>query len=84
MASSIVGRLTKVNTSGSRYFRLRPRQLPWWCADLIALYRATIDKMCGKDGEMLPGLISAFRREPELAEVLCDRVIAPILLAETP
>jgi AcrR family transcriptional regulator len=47
-------------------------------ADLMALCRATIDKMCGKDGEMLPGLISAFRMEPELAEVVRDRVIAPL------
>jgi AcrR family transcriptional regulator len=47
-------------------------------ADLMALCRATIDKMCGKDGETLPGLISAFRTEPELAQVVRDRVIAPI------
>jgi AcrR family transcriptional regulator len=47
-------------------------------ADVMALFRATIDKMCGKDGEMLPGLISAFRLEPELAEVVRSRVIEPI------
>src|SRR5713226_6611588 len=41
--------------------------------DLMALFRAATNKMCGKDGEMLPGLISAFRREPELAEVVRSR-----------
>ena len=47
-------------------------------ADLSALYRAMIDKMCGKGGEVLPGLISALRMEPELAEVVRNRVIAPL------
>jgi hypothetical protein len=43
----------------------------------MALFRAN-DKMCGTNGEMLPGLISAFRLEPELAEVVRSWVIAPI------
>ena len=47
-------------------------------ADLSALYRAMIDKMGGKGGEVLPGLISALRMEPELAEVVRNRVIAPL------
>jgi AcrR family transcriptional regulator len=47
-------------------------------ADLLDLFRATIDKMCGKGSEMLPGLITAFRSDPELAEVVRKRVVAPI------
>src|SRR5712692_7210512 len=46
-------------------------------ADLMALFRMTIDKMCGQGGEVLPGLLSAFRTEPEVAEVVRDRVVAP-------
>jgi AcrR family transcriptional regulator len=47
-------------------------------ADLLALYRAMTDKMCGEGGEVLPGLVTAFRTEPELAEVVRDQVIAPM------
>ena len=47
-------------------------------ADLLALYRALTDKMCGEGGEVLPGLVTAFRTEPELAAVVREQVLAPM------
>jgi AcrR family transcriptional regulator len=47
-------------------------------ADLMALYRALTDKMCGEGGEVLPGLVTAFRMEPELAAVVREQVLAPM------
>jgi AcrR family transcriptional regulator len=47
-------------------------------ADLLALYRALTDKLCGDGGEVLPGLLAALRMEPELATVIRERVLAPI------
>jgi AcrR family transcriptional regulator len=47
-------------------------------ADLLALYRALTDKMCGEGGEELPGLVTAFRMEPELAEVVRETVLVPM------
>jgi AcrR family transcriptional regulator len=48
-------------------------------ADLLALYRALTDKMCGEGGEVLPGFLAALRMEPELAAVVRDQVLAPML-----
>jgi AcrR family transcriptional regulator len=48
-------------------------------ADLMAVYRALTDKMCGEGGEVLPGLLVALRMEPELAAVVRDQVLAPML-----
>jgi AcrR family transcriptional regulator len=47
-------------------------------ADLLALFRAMTDKMCGEGGEVLPGLVTAFRTEPALAEVVRHEVLAPM------
>jgi AcrR family transcriptional regulator len=47
-------------------------------ADLLALYRAMTEKMCGEGGEVLSGLVTAFRMEPELAAVVRDHVLAPM------
>jgi AcrR family transcriptional regulator len=47
-------------------------------ADLLALYRALTDKLCGAGGEVIPGLLAALRMEPELASVIRDRVLGPI------
>jgi len=48
-------------------------------ADLLALYRALTEKLCGAGGEVLPGLLAALRMEPELAVVVRDNVLAPML-----
>jgi AcrR family transcriptional regulator len=47
-------------------------------ADLLAIYRALGDKMCGEGGEVLPGLLAALRMEPELAAVVRAQVLAPM------
>jgi len=47
-------------------------------ADLLALYRALTDKLCGAGGEVLPGLLAALRMEPELAAIVRDHVLAPM------
>jgi AcrR family transcriptional regulator len=47
-------------------------------ADLLAIYRALGDKMCGEGGEVLPGLLAALRMEPELAAVIRDQVLTPM------
>jgi AcrR family transcriptional regulator len=47
-------------------------------ADLLALYRALTEKMCGAGGEVLPGFLAALRMEPELASVLRDEVLKPM------
>jgi len=46
-------------------------------ADLLAVYRALTEKLCG-DGEVLPGFLAALRMEPELASVLRREVLGPI------
>jgi AcrR family transcriptional regulator len=46
-------------------------------ADLLALYRAMTEKMCG-GGEGLPGLLAALRSEPELAAVVREQVLGPL------
>jgi AcrR family transcriptional regulator len=45
--------------------------------DLLALYRAMSEKLCG-GGEVLPGLLAAFRAEPELAAVMREHVLTPM------
>src|SRR6202165_4151672 len=47
-------------------------------ADLLALYQALTEKMCGAGGEVLPGLLAALRMEPELASVVREHVLTPI------
>lgn len=47
-------------------------------ADLLALYRALTEKLCGAGGEVLPGLLAALRMEPELATVVRDQVLGPM------
>jgi hypothetical protein len=47
-------------------------------ADLLALYRALTEKMCGAGGEVLPGFLAALRMEPELASVVRDEVLHPM------
>jgi len=46
-------------------------------ADLLAVYRAMTEKMCG-GGEGLPGLLAALRTEPQLAAVVRDQVLEPL------
>lgn len=46
-------------------------------ADLLALYRAMNEKLCG-GGEGLPGLLAALRSEPEVASVVREQVLAPL------
>jgi AcrR family transcriptional regulator len=48
-------------------------------SDLMAVYRALTDKLCGEGGEVLPGLLAALRMEPELAAVVRDQVLRPML-----
>jgi AcrR family transcriptional regulator len=47
-------------------------------ADLLVLYRALTEKLCGAGGEVLPGFLAALRMEPELAAVVRDEVLAPM------
>ena len=46
-------------------------------ADLVAVFRAMTEKMCG-GGEGLPGLLAALRTEPELASVVREQVMDPL------
>ena len=46
--------------------------------DLVALLRALSTKLCGSGREVLPGLVTALRTEPELACVIRDEVMAPL------
>jgi AcrR family transcriptional regulator len=46
-------------------------------ADLLSIYRAMTEKMCG-GGEGLPGLLAALRTEPQLASVVRQQVMAPL------
>lgn len=46
-------------------------------ADLLAVYRALTEKLCG-GGEVLPGFLAALRMEPELASVLREHVLTPM------
>ena len=46
-------------------------------ADLVAVFRAMTEKMCG-GGEGLPGLLSALRSEPVLASVVREQVLEPL------
>jgi AcrR family transcriptional regulator len=46
-------------------------------ADLLSVYQAMTEKMCG-GGEGLPGLLAAMRTEPQMAEVVREQVMAPL------
>jgi AcrR family transcriptional regulator len=47
-------------------------------ADLVEVYRALTEKLCGDGGEVLSGFLAALRTEPELASVLRDVVLEPM------
>ena len=47
-------------------------------ADLLCLYRALSDELCGQKGEGIPGFLVALRSEPELAQVFRQEVLGPL------
>jgi AcrR family transcriptional regulator len=47
-------------------------------ADLLSLYRALTDELCGAKGEGIPGFLVALRSEPELAQVFREEVLEPL------
>jgi AcrR family transcriptional regulator len=55
-----------------------PAELDDPVADLLSLYRALIDELCGQKGEVIPGFLVALRAEPELAEVFRREVLTPL------
>jgi AcrR family transcriptional regulator len=47
-------------------------------ADLLSLYRALSEELCGAKGEGIPGFLVALRSEPELAQVFRQEVLEPL------
>jgi hypothetical protein len=47
-------------------------------ADLLGLYRALSDELCGSKSEGIPGFLVALRSEPELAQVFRQEVLEPM------
>jgi AcrR family transcriptional regulator len=55
-----------------------PAELDDPVADLLCLYRALSDELCGQKGEGIPGFLVALRSEPELAQVFRQEVLGPL------
>ena len=55
-----------------------PAELDDPVADLLSLYRALSDELCGHKGEGIPGFLVALRSEPELAQVFRQEVLGPL------
>lgn len=55
-----------------------PAELEDPVADLLSLYRALSDELCGAKGEGIPGFLVALRSEPELAQVFREEVLGPL------
>ena len=55
-----------------------PPELDDPVADLLSLYRALSDELCGAHSEGFPGFLVALRSEPELAQVFRQEVLGPL------